>query len=891
MMKILKASAGSGKTYRLTQTYLDYLFRNGKADAYRNILAVTFTNKATDEMKSRILKELHSLSAEDPKARSMLINILHDYSSFSISTIDKFFQQTLKAFSREIGQFADYQVELDKKSLIHEAIDRILDELTEDQTELIAWMKTLVMNQLNEGKKVNIENDLYEAAERLKSSEFTSLCEKWSIDPANIFSKDNLSLIRKVCNDAGKTENEQVTLTAKILKEQTYSLGIVREFFARFDNLLKEKNVMVLDESNKILKDIIDGSDAPFIYEKMGVRYEHFLLDEFQDTSIMQWDNFLPLIRESESRGFDNLVVGDIKQSIYRWRGSDWNLLATGVKKQISSAKEEPMKDNWRSTCAVVDFNNEFYKYASSQIDRVLALQTDPLNLSAIYNDVHQDVKKEEAQQGYVKISMVEKDDTDATILESIKTARDAGARYGDIAILVRTNAIGSQIASLLISAGINVISDDSLQVKSSIIVRRLISLLSGAENPDDSLGSFLSSELEIDIPESYHSLVDLCEEILRALYRKDTQLFEGEIPYIQSFMDTLQDWVSINGNNLLLFLKYWKGIDPSLASPKDSHSVRIITIHKSKGLEYPYVIFPNIGSSNFYKPGVHWSHPDLAGTTLEGKAEGIYPVMLKQETNDTLFRADYLNEKKMQAVDNINVFYVATTRATKCLHIIAVEPTTKAFRQSVDNGKDYPFKDFSQLLYAFCRNHGHEFGKMYDFTKMDRDEPTETDFSTKYPSIPIGQRLKPSSDALDFFGEDGSVGGDASQRLAGIELHEILSIIRTTDDLDKVKNSRHYDFLRGKVLSRPELFPSGSEARILNETSIIDTDGTLHRPDRVIVSKQGSVRIVDYKFGGSDKKHKEQISKYVSLYRAMGYSEVRGYLWYVFKDKLIEVN
>lgn len=895
MMKILKASAGSGKTYRLTQTYLDYLFRSGRQDAYRHILAVTFTNKATEEMKSRILKELHSRSADDPKAREMLVSILHDYSAFAISTIDKFFQQTLKAFSREIGQFADYQVELDKKSLIHESIDRILDSLTEDQTELIKWMDSIVMGQLGGGKRFNLEKDLYEAAERLKSTEFTSLCEKYGIDPRTVFSKENLAGVREACESALGDPDTAVAGTAAILKEQTYSLGIVSEFYKAFEELLREKNVMVLDDSNKILKDIIDGSDAPFVYEKLGVRFENFLLDEFQDTSTVQWGNFLPLIRESEAGGHDNLVVGDVKQSIYRWRGSDWKLLASEIAGQFRDADVESMKDNWRSLPAVVNFNNAFFTYAAGEIDRTLGLQNDALNVSHIYEDVAQQVRTADTQPGYVEVSMVEKGTKEIKVLESVRRAMSAGARAGDIAVLVRTNAIGGKVASYLISNGVPVISDDSLSTKSSIIVRRLVSLLSAVESPGDTVGAYLASELGVIVPDSYHSLVDLCEDLLRKLECNSPELFHGEIPYVMSFMDILQDWTRANGNNLMLFLKYWDGLNPTISSPQDSAAVRIITIHKAKGLEYPYVIIPYAESTSLYKSDVHWSHPDLDGTGLGGVADGIYPISLKQGTEKTLFCRDYLEEKKMQAVDNINVFYVAATRAVKCLHIIATEPTAKTFHDKVDKGKPYAFKNFAEILYAFCRDRGYVFGSMYDFSGLERKDDGRADFPAAYPSIPLGERLRASEDASDFFGEDGSTGVDASQRLAGIELHGILSGVNCISDFDGMTGP-DAALLRERAAAHPEWFPADASsavggAQYLNEVSIIATDGSVYRPDRVIMSGEGDVTVIDYKFGEERKKYERQVASYADLYRAMGYGRVSAYLWYVYDDKVVKVR
>ena len=485
-MKILKASAGSGKTYSLSHTYIDLLLGSKNADAYRHILAVTFTNKATDEMKRRILKDLKARSASDPDSGKALVRMLHDYSAFAVSTIDRFFQQTLKAFSREIGQFADYQIELDRQSLINESMDRILDSLTPDKTELLDWIKDSVRVSLEQGAKADIESSLYQIGSQLKSEEHRALCAELGIDDRLQYTKERLALLRTECDSIIKTvssklreygfENEvgkpldfsrkklllkknpelkayaeevlQRYNTAVMIRGLIFSLGLAGEFYEAFDSLLKEKNLMCLDESNVILKDIINGSDAPFVYEKIGVRFENFLLDEFQDTSNIQWDNFLPLLKESESAGGYNLVVGDVKQSIYRFRDSDWQLLGYKIQQQFPGADVKSLNGNWRSAPVVVKFNSSFFSMAASR-----------LGLSSLYSDVNQTPMLTGETEGFVRVSFCE--DQSGKVLESISRARENGAEWQDIAILVRGRQSGSLIAGILMDNGIPVISDD----------------------------------------------------------------------------------------------------------------------------------------------------------------------------------------------------------------------------------------------------------------------------------------------------------------------------------------------------------------------------------------------------------------------------------------------
>lgn len=1016
MIRILKASAGSGKTYNLAKTYIALLLRSDDRYSYRHILAVTFTNKATDQMKSRILKELDVLAHEPEKspyfqeftkefgladrlrerASRLLTDMLHDYGSFSVSTIDKFFQQTLKAFAREIGQFASYQVELDKASLVHESVDRILDGLTEDNRELLRWLTDSVMDQLEQGGRFSLENGLYEMAEALKSDEHRELVERAGLDEDKVSSKAYLARVRKGCRAVMEAFRQRVMQasqaaldamaeaavspastyrgflcqlqdryvriapgtavepptpawmsrardpeqwftkknasllpmvqgvlegpltafcdlfgepytvynTAAILQGQVYSLGIAGELYREFDKLAREKNVMSLDDSNATLKKIIDGSDAPFVYEKMGVRYEHFLLDEFQDTSTIQWDNFRPLIAESEANRRDNLIVGDVKQSIYRWRGSDWDLLATRVKEDFPRADDsDPLRDNWRSQRAIVHFNRSFFRFAAGELDRQFG---EGDLVSRVYADAWQEVRSDDPAPGRVECTFCDKSEEPEQILSSIRSAVETGARYGHVAILVRGNATGSDIAGFLVDNGIPVISDDSLRVKASATVRRLVSLLSCVENRSDRIAGYLAESLDIPVPDSYHSLVDLAEELLRALRRRDPACMEGEVLYVQSFMDELQDWTALHGNNLSGFLKAWADADPKISSPEDPDAVRIMTIHKSKGLEFPYVIFPYAETVGLYRSEPRWSRPDLGGTELAAFADGAYRVPMSENTGKTLFSKDFSREKQLQYMDNINTFYVAMTRAEKTLHVIAARPTDK-FAASVSDGKELSYSDFSQILYAFVKTQSWDPGEPYDFRTL-KDKPGAEERRAGYPSHPLNPsagdaqtdvrergRLKLSADSVDFFREDALV---RSPRLKGLVLHAILSetllpgdldgAVRRAverEDLDADQAGRYRDFLAAKIASvlGRGWFPP-DRRRVRNETAILDTDGREYRPDRVVEGPEG-IMVIDFKFGEEAKSHHRQVDTYVRLYRAMCGGEVRGYLWYIRED------
>ncbi len=1027
MIRILKASAGSGKTFQLAKTYISLLLQSDDRNAYRHILAVTFTNKATAEMKNRILKELDIL-ARDPaesdyyddfarefggaealqrRSADLLRRILHDYGAFSVSTIDKFFQMTLKAFAREIGQFSSYQVELDKDSLVQESVDRILDSLDEDRPQLLKWLTDSVMDQLRENGRFNLEGNLVMMAGRLKSDAHRDAVESAGLDESVIYSQEYLEGVRKACRscreefaekvaaaakraldvlaDAGVPPEEsnrhflaslakyaakpdsvdppkdtfftkaadpdqwfakakapkylpllrgvldpalddfcalfgapfKVYSTAGILASQIYSLRIASELYREFDALLKEKNVMSIDDSNRLLERIIAGSDAPFVYEKLGVRFEDFLLDEFQDTSSVQWRNFRPLLAESQAGGHESLIVGDVKQSIYRWRGSDWELLSSGVRKDLPDAYEaEPLKDNWRSLRNIVDFNGKFFEYAAGCLDSQYGSGS---SISDIYADVRQTAKASGEHSGQVVCSFTEEDQM-PLIHDSIVEILAAGAGYGQIAVLVRNNDSGAAIASYLISKGIPVISDDSLRVKSSVTVRRLVSLLTFVENPQDSVGSYLASSLGITVPEGFHAIVDLCEELLRSLSARFPEVFQGDTLYVQSFMDALQEWSSTGGNNLTAFLQYWKDADPKIASPDIADSVRIMTVHKSKGLEFPYVIFPFAQSVGLYRGEWHWSRPDLSGTSLAKSADGVYPVFLSEKSGDTLFAADFQKEKLLQYVDNINTFYVALTRAESYLHVIATRPS----KTSV------PFGNMSEVLHSYLLSDDSGFEHIgsdegperFVLGTMPPPPPAKSSSLASrpadYPSFPLNPaagdeeedvrergRLKFSADSVDFFSAEGETGPSASVRLKGILLHSILAGVRAESDLhdavtqvvaagdvDAEMASEYESFLEGKLASVRSRgwFAEGVE-EVFNEIPVIDIDGKIRIPDRVVKTPEG-LTVIDYKFGGEHPGlYRTQVRRYCQLYRRLGYGPVRGFLWYVTEDRVEEVS
>ena len=1021
MLKIMKASAGSGKTYRLARKYISLLLKSKDRYAYRHILAVTFTNKATDEMKGRILKELHVLATRphesgyhdhfvpsyfpsdtelQKKAEIVLSDMLHDYSAFAVSTIDRFFQQALKAFSREIGQFASYQVELDKDSLVAESVDRILDSLTEEDSGLLSWLTDNVLEQIEQGGRYSMDANLMEMAKRLKSAQRQDVMEKSGVAADKEYPKEKLLEIRDACRQivsdfraavkaAAKAaldvigqagvnpaesnrgfmkklyqyseledgdaiealpetftskalDHEQwfaktkaaklkplvypfleapledfctlfdkafkVYNTAQILDGQLYGLGVAGELDKAFKELMKEKNVLCIDDSNTILRDIIDGSDAPFVYEKLGVRYEHFLLDEFQDTAGVQWSNFSPLLHESESKGGESLIVGDVKQSIYRWRNSDWSLLKERLYRDFQGydIKDGNLRTSRRSYEHVVRFNNSFFGMCARELQNKFNKtigDTENTLITNIYSTdkespdyFEQEYLESKGGKGHVKVSFIESDgERDwkevnlERLVEDINILKGNGWSYKDMAVLVRTNKEGSAVAGKLLDAGFKIVSDDSLVISASKSVQKLVTALKYISSPEDPLVKFIFNGVEISASEK--SLYNICEEIARQMSPED--MLEGA--FLQAFMDSVLDYTSANGSDLDGFVKWWDevGRKRSISAPEGDDAIRIITIHKSKGLGYDVVLVP------FFDEPLYDSKVEDRGKILwctPGDAPfneiKILPIASSSKLLNTVFAEDYKEEVLYSYIDKINVAYVAFTRAKTEL---IVYPKVPKF----DKDGNFAIASMADVLYMYCGEElEYEEGEWFVSTshtseKSSSDEPE----SGIYKSVPIGDRLKLALAGGDFFSIDSSRG-------RGVVMHDVLAKIATEEDLDDAVDeavreglidaaSRQeiLDDLHKRLKSVAERHWFDGTYDFHNEIDILLPGGEFRRPDRIMTSGNHAI-IVDYKFGHlKSKRYIYQVQDYKKYLLQMGYTTVEGYIWYLEDNEIVEVN
>ena len=953
-VKVVKASAGSGKTYRLTQEYIDLLLA-GDEQRYKHILAVTFTNKATDEMKQRVIEALYELShSSDPRAEEAgkrLSLILHDYSCFSISTIDRFFQGVMRAFAREIGQYASYRVELDTGAVLEQVIDLLIDGLDDPaNAALLAWLQDYAFELIEAGRSWNVREPLKAMAElffkedfrmKLRSmpghilgdkdaikgfgtvletmrSEFEGkvtelgrralaameaggrapedfkgksrgpfmVFRKWaSWQRGDALPEPKESLYESYngfqCPELEACVAEAFALSGQplaeyrsvcLVQENLSLLGVYADIFRFLSAYLQENNVVLLSQSSDLLSRIINDEDTPFVYEKIGNRYDHLMLDESQDTSLLQWSNFKPLFTNSIAQGQANLIVGDVKQSIYRWRGSDWHLLGEQIARDLGpdNIDETNLGENWRSGREIIAFNNQLFSHAAETIaaDAPAGVAE---QIRTLYADCVQEVppQRASAPAGRVKLSFLEpegwREEALSRMLADIRELCDAGYHYRDITLLVRTNNDGATVANCLIAAGIGVVTEDSLLIGAAPCIGEVVSLLHALVDPEDPVNRLLVEGLELPEREALHgSLYETCEDLLASR----TVLSASDVPFIHAFLDQVLAYQEKYGSSLRGFVRWWDdaGCKKSICAPEGQDAVRVMTIHKSKGLSLEAVIIPFVDEA-FLKTSF-WQIPTLWCQTTGALAPiGLVPVKATARMENTVFQPELDRERINQYVDVINMSYVAFTRAKSQLILYAPRP--------LDRDK-YPVKTVAALLYRLFSEELDEAdcrvsGTLEPFRQKKEASTVSDDPQRSFDTVRLGdERLKLALHAGDYFD------ADPSHRLLGIEKHRGMASVEVDAALEEQSGNRHW---------------FDGSYRVFNEASIVTGEGDTYRPDRVLIAPDSSrVIVIDYKFGQARPSHRRQVRNYMDLLRQMGYPSVEGWLWYVTDGEFVRV-
>jgi ATP-dependent helicase/nuclease subunit A len=1077
LLKVIRASAGSGKTFILANEYLRLLFED--SDYFMHILAVTFTNKATEEMKSRIVGELNLLAKDQAskqlphlmistglnekqirsKANIILKKLLHHYSKFSVSTIDAFFQRIIRSFTRELGIQGGYSIELDTETLLIELIERLLIKAETDKSLLI-WLTRFAESLIEKGSNWNFKKSIRLLGKEIYKEEYRSLSEKalCKLSDRGLLREyqDELYAIQKKISSEYKTfgikaraiiEDNEFTLddfayksngaagflmkladgefkepaarvieaaisidkwitknsprraeilpvvekellpliqqvldyyrlnyrnyfTAKEILKNLYSLGILSDLLKLSSDWCDENNVFLLPEAPVFLNKIIDENDTPFIYEKAGSWYHHFMIDEFQDTSVMQWSNFRPLISNSMSQDFDNLIVGDVKQSIYRWRNSNWEILENITNRDFAAGTVNclSLDKNRRSCREIVEFNNAFFSVAAAILQEEYDRNTHNADyfytpeqnkkLVNLYTDIIQQPGAEEDSHGHVHLRFIEADEennfyekANQRLIKLLCDFQDKGYALNDIAVIVRKNKEATQLADYLLKYAnetpasgyrFDVISDEALRLGSSHLVSFLVALLQYLVDPNEPVNNYFllssymnyfHSDSEKDtwkvpaddqtellpalnklLPDEFMklsvsagslSLPDTLERLV-IIFRLNN--YSGEQLYLQSFRDVVIEYAHKYSTDLSRFLDYWNetGKEKSVSAPAGQVAIRILTIHKSKGLEFNIVIAPYCNwEINLFNKNMIWckplSHPF-------DKLE-ILPMNYSKNLSNTIFVSEYFEEFRKQYIDNLNLLYVTFTRARKGLYIFCDSDKNK----QLNNVSNLALQVMSNELPANMNTNQYmDLSKAYDASSasFNHGELTLHAISDKAPSgekpIRSDVSLRTSSERIKiaFQGKlslDLTLNKPARPLNEGKLLHEIFTSITTAEDIDAAVKKQ---YVHGRISQseKDKYIPAikdllndvqvmswfSGDWRVLTEAEIILPGGTLKRPDRVM-TKNGCTIIIDYKFGlVREPGHESQVKEYAGLLEDMGYDHVEGYLWYV---KLKEVK
>jgi len=1097
-LEIYKASAGSGKTFQIVSEYLKLVFR--RPGAYKNILAVTFTNKATAEMKDRILKELYVLSSGKPsghlgylmKEASLTENevrytagrilklILHDYSRFSISTIDSLFQRVIRAFSREMHLNPNYRTQIDNKEVLEEAVNLLFLEIDQNE-ELRNWMLEYTEENLRDGKKWNLTDELIKRGSELFKEEFkqfsasllnkladknylsnynrqlkeivdqyeSSLKEigkkaiqlirdhqltteqfkfgdksfakhfeklaagnfampgKRSIDACNNFeswfkSSDSAELKSKIegvyegglnsllVDSIEEMNVEGVTVnSAKAILDNLFSFGLLTDIALKIDEISKDKNIMLLQDSTSILQRVINGNDSPFVYEKMGTVYRHFMLDEFQDTSNLQWRNLRPLLENSLSEGNKSMVVGDVKQSIYRWRNGDWNLLAKQLEQDFThfSLSEKALNVNWRSSKNIIDFNNIIFKEASgilndsfeSAISDTEYLTEDIKGIiRKLYAEHYQYFSDKVCQEGFIRVKFIEEENDEKNIkkedfqkaaiqelLIQLESVQDRGVPVGDIAILVRSKHEGALVAEALLERKYSssdshycydFISNDTLIIDQSPVVKFILNFFSLFVNPDNdiakadliysyyhSLMPHMGESNEPTIENSLHAAFNIHNEIPRIfrhwfgdgdevsfdeelvslpLYNLAARIagdfnlekIKGELIYLDAFLDLVLQFTKEESGGISSFLDWWEltGKDKTVSLSEGQNAITILTIHKAKGLEFNTVFVPfcdwELVPSNSKVPYM-WCHPDREPFNQLDLVLVKYGSQLER----SLFAQAYYKEMLYSMVDNLNILYVAFTRAVNTL-IITCPYNSKNSNapRSIGNIVQRIIENPSLLdsiereSYLDMSPYWNPDSKVFEYgdsQKIIAPDKKKSATNHEFKGFRIGGnegRLKLRVHSEGYFD---IYKNEISERISfGRMLHEIFENISTADDINNSVKSmvsagmidsetaKEYMILIERMLSfEPQKSWFNGEWQVLNERNIIRGKENSHRPDRIML-KDGKVILIDYKTGEKHENHISQVKGYLNDFEKMGYGDRKGYLWYLNSNELVEV-
>lgn len=1034
--EIYNASAGSGKTYTLVKEYLKIILAAQRDDAYKNILAITFTNKAVEEMKSRIVSTLSEFTKDNPsekvmemltdialdikkspieirdKSKRIIKNIIHNYASFDISTIDKFTHRVIRSFALDLDLPLSFEVSLDTEALLTEAVDAVIAQAGEDEN-LTKLLVDFTTEKADEDKSWNITRDFLEISHMLTNENNRTEISVFQDKSISEFLKIK-HRIYKICSDleteiTGIANSVLQNISDRGIEHNSFSRSYVPNLFvkisegkfeintthykrlenqneryaksvpqnqkdlvdeialdvlsslkkinARIGKLLfyraflknltplsvlnavnqellklqQDQNMLSISEFNNIIHNEIQNQPAPFIYEKLGDRYTHFFIDEFQDTSQMQWENLIPLIENSLSSQNDYgepgslMIVGDPKQSIYRWRGGKAEQFIQLSEKDIPFKNSEVavfnLETNYRSYSEVIEFNNELFKFLSEEFSEQ--------RYKTLY--LHSPQKTNSKTGGYVNLTFLdsknlsEDESTDElylkTIINTIHKALENGFSYREIVILVRKKNKGILVANYLTQNNIPIVSSETLLLANSDDVIFLINLLEYLKNKRNNQAKvgflyYIGTHLELDCPlhdflkqgvdlhqekefEKWMSTYGLnfsFEEIRRkSLYEAveiiiSTFVKDKNNVYVQTFLDIVLEQNLKKQATIDDFLNHWKENSHKLSIPSpDGNAIRIMTVHKSKGLEFPVVILPFADENYSHGPKDKlWIENDLEEIELPKVL--VDNAKAVENYSDNALKT-YFHSTQEELLDNINILYVALTRAEEQLYIISKMDLDKS-GNARNNTMSSFFVGFLQQKQSFSsEKYTYEFGesKRISIPKKEEEnrkviQPVSNNFDAKNIKIATHEAVMWNTrqqNSIEF----------------GNSVHQVLALIISKEDIDKALNTSlekgvinitQKEEIR-KAIENIVFHPQLSEFynsgyKIFNERAVICENGIL-KPDKVVLKTNNQALLLDYKTGQKLEKHKYQLESYSAALQDMGFDVVQKTLIYIGKE------
>ena len=742
-------------------------------------------------------------------------------------------------------------------------------------------------------------------------------------------------------------------LSAEIALKNMYVFGLIADISRKLKDYKDENNLMLLADAPRFLNGVIRDSDTPFIYEKVGSFYRNYLIDEFQDTSGLQWKNFQPLIVNSLDQGYQSLVVGDVKQAIYRWRGGDLTLLQEKIIAHVGPSRVhvDELDNNFRSAGRIVSFNNALFKAAST----ILSLESGPLS-SRAYEDVTQKIAR--AEEGVVEVEFIHPDHTAAgesgmtsesawrkeamrRVPKMLEKIQEHGAQLRDIAILVRKNDEGQQIASYLLEyknsaeakpdCSYDVISNESLRVDGAATVNLLLGAMRYLLNTDDSIaraqlgfefarihepGRGLSDVFAVSNqhifennlpPQFTKQKLSLKKLPLMELTETLIGIFQlghisGELVYLQAFQDLVLEFSNRERNDLGAFLEWWEGVKDkkSIQISGEVNAVQILTIHKSKGLQFPYVIIPFCSWNLDHEK---WQAPNLWVRSEQKPFDtaGYLPVRYGKNLEDTFFAGFYARERTKVQLDNLNLLYVAFTRAETGLIAFAPSPETRGVKgtiafllyQSMDTDDSLRlYWNETKTVWSQGAWEAPTAKKQGNAAALQLDE---------YLSSPWRSKLVIRQSGSKWFQDAADLQRD--KRDYGIHMHAVLSRMQYADDLERMLASLIHegtisigerDILNvqlDELLTNEKI--AGWFSRdwdVRTEVPVIVPDGDEYRIDRLLLRDKKAV-IVDFKTGKRKKADEKQVADYMEILRRMNFIEVEGYVLYLGENAIVEVK